>query len=108
MSKTWSELGSYQEEFALKISQLIIWAFENGIRVRKADAYRDKRVHGDWGIKKGYGRGYSVHKLKLAQDLWVTNDEDHVRLHDQWDKMGGAPRIAKDMNHYSFEWNGHR
>jgi hypothetical protein len=25
---------------------------------------------------------------------------------ETWDSMGGAPRIEKDMNHYSFVWEG--
>lgn len=108
MVKKWEELGAYQEEFAYKISLLIVWAHENGIKVRKKDAFRDERLHGRWGEKKGYGAATSVHKLSLAQDLYTKNDADHVKLHDKWDSMGGAKRIADDMNHYSFEWNGSR
>lgn len=100
-------LGPYQEEFAYKISLLIVWAWENGIKVRKLDAFRDERLHGKWGEKKGYGAANSVHKLKLAQDLYTANEADHIRLHDKWDELGGAKRIPGDMNHYSFEWNGH-
>lgn len=106
MEKKWSELGKYQEDFAITIAKLILWAHENGIAVRMKDSFRDPRLHGEFGVKKGYGAADSVHKLSLAQDLYAKNDLDHVRLHDQWDNLGGAPRIKNDMNHYSFEWNG--
>lgn len=104
----WKDLGSMQEDFAIKISELILWARDNGIRVRKKDCYRDPRVFGDFGSTKpgAYGQKYSVHKLSLAQDLWTKNEEDHRKLHDQWDKMGGAPRINNDMNHYSLKFEG--
>jgi len=106
MEKKWSELGSYQELFAFKIATLILWADQNGIGVRLKDAYRDPRLHGEYGVKKGYGAANSVHKLSLAVDLFTENESDHSFLHAKWDSLGGAPRIKNDMNHYSFEWNG--
>lgn len=108
MTQQWKDLGKEQERFAVAISVLILWAHENGIAVRKIDAFRDARVHGKWGEKKAYGAAYSLHKLKLAQDLWTKNEDDYIRLHDKWDELGGAPRIADDMNHFSFEWMGYR
>lgn len=108
MTRKWSELGAYQEEFAVSISRLILWAKLNGIKVRKADGFRAPSVHGAWGVKRAYGAAYSVHKLKLAQDLWTAKQSDYIRLHDQWDKLGGSERIPSDMNHFSFEWNGYR
>lgn len=108
MNKKWNELGEYQEEFTFKIALLIHWAFENKIKVRLKDSFRDERLHGKWGEKKGYGAAFSVHKLGLAADLYTENESDHVKLHDKWDKMGGSARIESDMNHYSMEWNGRR
>jgi len=55
----------------------------------------------------------SVHKLGLAEDMnlyidgqYIKDSTGHTELHDFWDMLGGAPRIEKDMNHYSFKWEG--
>jgi len=108
MSKKWSELGLYQEEFTEAVAQLIVYAAKNGIRLRLKDAYRDPRVHGAWGKKAGYGAANSCHKVSLAVDLWTLAPINHQYLHDYWDTIGGAPRIADDMGHHSFEWQGYR
>ena len=57
----------------------------------------------------------SVHKLGLAMDLhlyldghYLTEEWPHRDLHDFWDLLGGAERIAGDLNHYSIEHNGVR
>ncbi len=103
----WKNLGNMQEEFAYALSDLISWCREQGIRVRLKDAYRDPRVHGAWGTKKGYGAANSVHKVSLAQDIYTKNYSDYSRMHDKWDELGGAPRIAGDINHFSFRFEGH-
>lgn len=108
MNQKWADLGKEQEAFAVAISRLILWAHENGIAVRKIDAFRAPSLHGAWGEKKAYGSAYSLHKLKLAQDLWTKNEADYIRLHNKWDDLGGSDRIANDMNHFSFEWMGYR
>ena len=104
--KKWSELGAYQEEFA--VAKLILWADSYGIKVRLKDAYRDDRLHGVWGEKKGYGSAWSTHKVSLAVDLYTPKPIDHTRMHDHWGTLGGARRIPGDMNHYSFEWQNRR
>ena len=38
-------------------------------RFRTGDGYRDERVFGRYGVKKGYGASRSNHKVRLAQDL---------------------------------------
>lgn len=106
--KQWSELGAYQEEFAVALARLILWADARGIKVRIKDGYRDERLHGKWGERKGYGAANSVHKLSLAVDLYTANASDHERMHDYWDIIGGAKRIPGDFGHYSFEWQGYR
>lgn len=103
-----STLRLKQEQFSVEIAKLIIWASENGINASIGDAFRDPRVHGQIGESKGYGHKNSCHKLKLAVDLNLDNVADHSRLHDQWDKQGGAERIPADLNHYSFSWQGMR
>ena len=57
----------------------------------------------------------SVHKLGLAMDLnlyldghYLDEEWPHRDLHDFWDLLGGAERIAGDLNHYSMEHHGVR
>ena len=42
----------------------------------------------------------------IADGVYITNSFGHDKIHDEWDKRGGAPRIEGDMNHYSMEHNG--
>lgn len=101
-------LRSKQEEFSIALAKLLLHADKLGIGVSIGDVYRDPRVHGVVGEKKGYGHAKSCHKLKLAADLNLLDAADHGRLHDFWDDLGGSQRIPGDMNHYSFEWQGMR
>ncbi len=62
------------------------------------------------------GLDNSVHKNGLGLDLNLYNKSNqylsagvhHIPLHDYWDSIGGAPRIDRDMNHYSLEHHGVR
>lgn len=62
------------------------------------------------------GHPNSTHKAGLAADIllydrdfnWLPDPENYVLLHDFWDTLGGAERIANDMNHFSIEHNGVR
>jgi len=106
-------LGEKQEHFGKLLPLLLMEAMKlNPIRV--GDLFRDPRVHGYMGVKKGYGHKNSCHKLKLAVDInfvvdGVLGGEDlHERLHDWWDSVGGAKRIPHDLNHYSLEHDGYR
>jgi hypothetical protein len=97
-----SELGQRQEEFAYMYGRLIVWAVDQGYRLRLGDVFATT------GHKEG-----SNHYLKLAGDIFVykpgaseQDREAHIRMHDCWDSLGGAPRIEKDMNHYSVVWKG--
>ncbi|MBT8439842.1 MAG: M15 family peptidase [Gammaproteobacteria bacterium] len=111
-------LGEKQELFSRMLPLLILYAQFLGYQIRCGDTFRDKRVHGDFGEKKGYSSKWSVHKLKLASDLYLTEDgvflrgeaanKAHSKLHDFWDLLGGAQRIEGDLNHYSLEHNGYR
>jgi hypothetical protein len=94
-------LREQQEDHAIRISKLILWANEQGIKIAKGDGFRDPRVHGEFGEKKAYGHTYSCHKLKLADDLYINDVSHHVKMHDKWDELGGAKRLLHDMNHYS-------
>jgi hypothetical protein len=95
-------LGSEQERFSVMLGRLLVWCSEQGIPVRIGDVF----------AKSGHKEG-SNHYLKLAADLLVYRPgakeqdmEAHKRMHDAWDTLGGAPRIEKDMNHYSIKYQG--
>lgn len=97
-----SKLGEAQEHFSLMLGQIIIFAYEKGFKIRMGDVF----------AKTGHKKN-SAHYSKLAADLnlfkngeWLVDGRGHDVLHDEWDKMGGAPRIEKDMNHYALEFEG--
>lgn len=96
-------LGQKQEEFTVMIAKLILWGHDQGYRMRLGEGFDDDGV----GHMKG-----SNHYIKLAQDIFIykpgVTEQDldaHNRMHDAWDALGGAPRIANDLNHYSVIWN---
>lgn len=93
--------------FTKAVAMLIFKADELGIALSFGDAFRDDRCP--------YGHPQSTHRHRLAVDLIARVDgvyskgvskEAHNLLHDYWDTLGGSRRIAKDLNHYSFEHNG--
>lgn len=97
-------LGETQEDFTVKIARLILWGHDQGYKMRLGEGYDDDGV----GHMKG-----SNHYIKLAQDIFIYKPgaqeqdlEAHGRMHDAWDALGGAPRIERDLNHYSYKFNG--
>jgi hypothetical protein len=97
-------LGQKQEEFIVLIAKLILWGDSQGYKMRLGEGFNAAGI----GHKQN-----SNHYIKLAQDIFIyksgaqeQDDDAHKRMHDAWDKMGGAPRIEKDMNHYSVVWEG--
>jgi len=104
-------LGQKQRLFARLIAELISWAYEQGYEVTCGDAFRDPRVHGRFGAKKGYGRKNSCHKLKLAMDLnlfiegrYQKTTKAHHALGKKWESMHSLCRWGgrfNDGNHYS-------
>jgi len=113
-------LGQTQRVFTRCVAELILHAYELGYEVSLGDAYRDPRVHGDWGVRGSYSAARSVHKLRLAVDLnlfrdgeYLTATADHRPLGEWWEKKGeevGLPlrwggRFS-DGNHYSCEMWG--
>lgn len=111
-------LSQKQARFMYTFARFVTWIEEvhgkkNGYIITSGDSYRDPRVHGQMGVKMGYGHRNSAHKLRLAVDInCIKNNaltaEFYSEMHDQWDKMGGAERIPHDLNHFSFEHNGMR
>lgn len=105
-----------QIEFARLVPQLFVKAFELGYDVTLGDAYRDPRVHGELGVKLGYGHARSAHKCRLAIDLnlfkggqFQADTEAHRALGEWWKQQHPLARWGGDFNdgnHYSFEYAG--
>ncbi len=111
-------LGEKQELFSKLIAQHIIWLYNKGYKVRCGDFFRDPRVHGKVGEKKGYGHIYSMHKDKCAADLnlfkdgkYLTKTQDHLESGRKWESRhelacwGGR---FGDGNHYSLTHDGRK
>lgn len=110
-------LTQAQADFAQAISVLIGAAVlvHGGIyRVRLDWGYRDEEANRRVG-----GHPRSLHKDRLAQDVTVyvmrvdgSLDIPSVAetaavletLHNIWDALGGAARIAGDLGHFSWIW----
>ena len=118
MGETLTEetLGQKQRRFAKSVAGLINEALELGYEVSLGDAYRDPRVHGEFGAKVGYGAARSCHKLRLAIDLnlfrngeYLGDTSAHKQLGEWWEKQG-ADHVwggrFRDGNHYSIAHNG--
>ena len=107
-------LREKQSKFARMVADLIVRAHELGYEVTLGDAYRDPRLHGGIGVKKGYGHSKSCHKLRLAIDLNLFKDgqflqtsDDHKPLGEWWEAQGGTwGGRFHDGNHYSLEHEG--
>ena len=106
-------LREQQSKFAKMAAELILKAYELGYEVTLGDAFRDPRLHGDLGVKKGYGAANSFHKKRLAIDLnlfkdgkFLSSTEDHRILGEWWESKGGTwggrwAGSRSDGNHYS-------
>lgn len=109
-------LGEKQRRFTRMIADLIVWAYDHGYELTFGDAYRDPRLHGAMGVVRGYGRGRSNHKIRLAVDFNLFRDgvflpgtKDHEPLGIYWESIGGSwGGRFNDGNHYSLEHEGAR
>lgn len=112
-------LGQKQRKFLPLVAKLIDFAYNNGYELTEGDAYRDPRVFGQVGEKKGYGHPKSAHKNRLAIDLnlfkdgkFLTSTEDHRILGEYWKSLSTVDVVTcwggdfNDGNHYSIEHNG--
>lgn len=109
-------LGQKQREFLPMVARLIVFAYANGYELTLGDGYRDPRLHGAVGEKKGYGAANSCHKIRLAIDLnlfrdgkYLTSTEDYRPLGEFWESIGGTwgGRFS-DGNHFSLEHDGRK
>jgi len=96
------------------VGLLIEYAYQQGYELTFGDAYRDPRIHGAVGVKKGYGAASSCHKLRLAVDFnlfkdgkYLTGTDDYLPLGLYWESIGGTwgGRFS-DGNHFSLEHEG--
>lgn len=109
-------LGQKQRLFTRLQAELVQWAYDQGYELTFGDAYRDPRMHGDHGEKKGYGSANSCHKFRLAVDYnlfrdgeWLQNSEDHRPIGEYWESLHSLCEWGGhwgDGNHYSFQHNG--
>jgi len=111
-----SELGDKQKLLCKLLPKLIKHARKKGYELTLGDAYRDPRLHGMIGVKKGYGHRNSNHKRRLAIDLNLFKDgvymdasEDHRFLGEYWESLHPDCRWGgrfNDGNHYSIAYRG--
>ena len=103
------KLSEKQFKFTRAIGFLIKFAFENGYFLTFGDAFRDSRCK--------YGHKDSLHRKRLAVDFNLFIGGEYIRdgtndawivLHKEWTRLGGAPMIKKDANHFSFSHGGMR
>jgi len=107
-------LGQKQRHFTRLVGLLIEYAYQNGYELTFGDAYRDPKVHGQFGEKKSYSAAKSVHKLRLAVDFnlfkdgkYLTATEDYTKLGEYWESLGGSwGGRFNDGNHFSLEHEG--
>lgn len=109
-------LRQKQSRFVLMIAGLIEFAYSRGYELTTGDGYRDPRVFGAFGERKGYGESYSCHKVRLAHDFnlfkdgqWLQTTEDFSALGEWWESMGGSwGGRFQDGNHFSLEHEGRK
>jgi hypothetical protein len=111
-------LSELQRIFATEFAYLILYIKSCGYECRIDDVFRDPRLHGELGEKKGYGHRNSCHKIHLAGDLslflegkYLDKTSDHTRFGEWWEAR--SPYHAwggrfDDGNHYSFTHNGYK
>ncbi len=98
-------LREKQSKFALMVSKLIQWAYNQGYELTFGDAY----------ARTGHIPN-SLHYSRLAIDLnlfkdgkWLNKTEDHRPLGEYWESMGGSwGGRFRDGNHYSLEHDGRK
>jgi hypothetical protein len=114
------KLSQKQRAFTLAIAQIINYAYARGYELTVGDFYRDHRLHGELGEKKGYGASYSNHKLRLAGDLNLWIDDKYIKdgnhpawkeIGEEWERIHPLARWGgrfNDANHLSFFHNGYQ
>jgi len=98
-------LGEKQEIFSMNFALLIMFAYNNGYRIRMGDV-----------LANNGHKANSNHYIKLAGDLnlfkdgkYLTQTEDHRQLGEFWESLHPMNRWGgrfNDGNHYSMLHNG--
>lgn len=115
-------LGELQKKFTINVAYLIGYAYARGYELTIGDAYRDKRVHGKFGVKSSYSAASSVHKVRLAIDLNLFVDGKYITdssheafkvIGEFWESLHESARWggrfkSGDANHFSFEYQGYK
>lgn len=111
-------LRKAQSEFLFLTTKLIRHIYSTGYEATYGDAYRDPRVHGEWGEKKSYSHPESNHKRRLALDLnlfkdgtYLAGTDEHERFGTYWESLHPWNRWGgrfKDGNHYEMVYGGWR
>lgn len=116
------KLSEKQQQFTKCQAQLVLYADSLGYGLTLGDAYRDSRVHGQFGEKKSYSAACSVHKQRLAIDFNLFVDGEYIQdgRSPHWYELGlyweslhnearwGGRFTSGDSNHFSFEYHGHK
>lgn len=111
-------LNAKQARFTYKIAQLIVWAKEElGVDLIGVELFRTKE-QAEIYAEQEKGIINSVHRLKLALDMYVYKDGKilwdgliYKEIGDKWKSMdpdarwGGEMR-RRDVYHYSFYHKG--
>jgi len=99
-----SKLLENQQAFAFKVAYLIVHAHNLGYQVTLGDAYRDTRLHGEMGVKKGYGNAKSFHKQRLAIDLNLFKDGKLTYEIKDYEPLGKYWESLDPKNEYGGFW----
>lgn len=108
-------LSGKQRAFTQCVGELIEFAYSEGYELTFGDAFRDKRVFGEFGEKVSYAASKSVHKLRLAVDFNLFIEGKYISdgrhpafliLGEKWESLNKDARWGgrfNDANHFSFE-----
>ena len=99
------KLSEHQQRFARHIALLILWAINEGYEVTFGDAYRDPRVHGQYGEKKSYASANSEHKRRLAVDLNLFKDGEYLGGTDDHAPLGEFWEGLDELNEWGGRWD---
>jgi hypothetical protein len=100
------KLSEHQQAFARDIAMLILLAEKKGYRVTFGDAFRDPRVHGEYGVKKdgSYATANSEHKRRLAVDLNLFRDGEYLGNTDDHAELGAIWEALDEHNEWGGRW----
>lgn len=111
-------LNAKQARFTYKIAKLIVWANEElGVELIGSELFRTKE-QAEIYAREGVGIKNSVHRKKLALDMYVFKDDkilwtgdEYKLIANKWKTMDedarwGGDFRRRDVYHYSFIHGG--